>query len=102
VKYSLSSPPPPPPIASPLPAPKVSLPGIVPNLSASVPLQTVPKKDASRVPRRKRGRKLIPPFYISVFIYRRRKKSKRRRHQRRECYHRYYRSLRSPPIPHAP
>ena len=104
VKHSLSTPPPPPPppIASPIPAPKVSLPGIVPKLSASVPLQTAPKKDASRVPRRKRGRKLIPPLYISVFIGRRRKKRKRRRHQRREFYHRYYRPTRSPPIPHVP
>ncbi len=88
VKHSLSTPLPPP-----IPAPKVSLPGIVPKLSASVPLQTAPKKEASRVPRKKRGRKRIPPLYISVFIGRFRKKRKSRRHQRREFYHTYYRPL---------
>jgi hypothetical protein len=100
VKHSLSTPlppppppPPPSPIASPFPAPKVSLPGIVPKLSACVPLQTAPKKDASRVPRRKRGRKLIPPLYIYTCVYR--PKRKRRRHQRREFYYRIFGSSNS-------
>ncbi len=77
-------------------------PGVLLKLSASVTLQTAPKEDASRVPRRKRGRKLIPPLYIPVFIGRRRKKRKRRRHQRKEFYHRYYRPPRSPPILQVP